>query len=746
MKRTYTLAPAILVLFISGHGQAADASDVSELLNENIVSTPSKGIETAKEAPATVSVISAEDLHKYGVRSLDEALNFLAHSVIATDPAEAKEFGARGVLLSGDYNNHLLLLLNGHVLNEGWDGSASVDWGLGVPFDLIDHIEVTLGPGSVMYGSDAMLAVINVVTRKASEYRGVSTVTEVETAAPVNSSGSIRFSSPPSPYAGSVGYGSRLGLGYGKELQLLGKPAELVLSTEWRDRMRPAFEVGPQTEIDQTTGQPKNFGPRAPVGVWGGWLNQARHERAPSAFAQLTIEDFSLWVRAAEFYRREAYPDGIGMTTGDFDDPRNSARDRWLNIDARQRLVLSRGATLNVRGFVDIYDYHWNNVSSATEDCPAQLPNGCTQRLVGRAKVYGVELKSNFDWTQAGRFVTLVGAEASLRRVDSDFDFINGPTINSYQKSDAVEAVYAEQKLVPVKDMDINVGARVDHYAQFGAALSPRAVIGFLPWRGGWWKNIYSTAFRAPTFYELNYRDPTQLQNPNLKPEKVWSLESNLEQKLGAQRIAFGIFYSQWHDLVQCATLSDAELSAGIADGSLDPGTSIGYKYRNMATMRSHGGEMRLDGRITPRLSYAMSGTVARAKVDLGDGNPALPLTVTPSVFGNARVAYDLQDGLPTIALAGRLQNAHYADRTFDGGFTSPPRAPTRVDLKLTLSGPIANARGLRYRLGVGYSLARFGSYVIGPNPYAVDATTQAQLSPIERLYVFGGIEFAPER
>ena len=165
-----------------------------------------------------------------------------------------------------------------------------------------------------------------------------------------------------------------------------------------------------------------------------------------------------------------------------------------------------------------------------------------------------------------------------------------------------------------------------------------------------------------------------------------------------------------------------------------------------MATMRSYGSEARLDGRITSQMSYGLSGTVARAKVDLGDGSPTLPLTVTPSVFGNARVAYDFQQGLPTVALAGRFQNSLYADRTFDGGFTSPPHVPARIDLKLTLTGPIAKVRGLSYRLGAGYSFARVGPYVIGPNLYAQDSTTQAQLSPVERLYLFGGLEFAPDR
>ena len=152
MRQLLAFGLTSIGVMVTASVAAQEASDVADLLSENIVTTPSKGLETASHSAATVSVITAEDMHKYGVRSLDEALNYLTHSIVVTDPAHAKEAGARGVLLTGDFNNHILVLLNGHVLNEPWDGSAYVDSGLGVPFELIDHIEVTLGPGSVMYG------------------------------------------------------------------------------------------------------------------------------------------------------------------------------------------------------------------------------------------------------------------------------------------------------------------------------------------------------------------------------------------------------------------------------------------------------------------------------------------------------------------------------------------------------------------------------------------------------------------
>ena len=163
-------------------------------------------------------------------------------------------------------------------------------------------------------------------------------------------------------------------------------------------------------------------------------------ERAPSAFGQLKVGDFALWLRTAEYTRQSAYLDSTVMTSGDFDDPRNLERDRWLNVDAQQRLVLSRESTMTVRGFTDFYGYRWVNASSAQGDCPVELSNGCTQLLRGRSNNYGVEVKNSVDWTRTGAFVTLVGAEIHLRQIESNSWYQNGPRLNRYEISDFVEA------------------------------------------------------------------------------------------------------------------------------------------------------------------------------------------------------------------------------------------------------------------------------------------------------------------
>ena len=203
---------------------AEDPSELQGLLEQSVVRTASKSLETASAAPGTSVVITAEDLHRYGIHTLDEALNYLATSMIVEGSQHDLQIGARGVSIASDNGNHVLLLVNGHTMNEQWDGTAYFERGTGIPFELIDHIEVVLGPGSVLYGSNAMLGVINIVTKRAKDFAGSHIVIESEL--PV----SIRTL-----------------MGFGRDFRIFGKQGEVTSAVEYFQQSGPTFTLGPQT-------------------------------------------------------------------------------------------------------------------------------------------------------------------------------------------------------------------------------------------------------------------------------------------------------------------------------------------------------------------------------------------------------------------------------------------------------------------------------------------------------------------
>lgn len=723
----------------------AQSNELEELMGESIVSTPSKSAEAATTAPATSSIITAEELRAYGLRSLNEALNYASLGMVTTTVEHAVEIGARGVLITGDYGNHVLLLVDGVPVNEPWNGTAYFERGVGVPFELIDHIEVTLGPGSVMHGAQAMLGVINLVTKRARDYRGLRVIVEGDTSAPVFGDGSVRLS-PLSRY----GRGYRLGVGFGQSFQLAGEPAELTLQLERYKEHGPDWELPPQVwGADGVTGEPKDFGARTPAGQWGGLATRSSYVDVPAAFARFTVGNFEATVRAGMYTRQSPYMTSLVNLGDDFDDPVNRERDRWLQLGVGYSRSLSSRATLSTRVHGLLNDYTWVSRRSAAEECPEGLLAGCERHLVGAGKSGGADLRLSLDEPE-WRASTLLGVDSRLRRAQSELvvtDRVSSavaPVNNDYTRVDALLAPYVQQSFSPLRWLDANLGARFDYDTRFGHKLSPRAAVGVTPWNGGRFKAIYSEAFRGPTAYELNYADPTeQVAAAGLSAETVRSVELSVEQRFGAQRLFFGVFRSRWSGLVSFRTLDDDEVVSGIAAGALEPSASLAYSYANAGAIENYGYNAAYEGRIGRKLRLAGNLTSAYSRVDSGDGSGVLPLTVSPSFFGNARISYEASGNWPTPALALHYQAKRPADRAFDGGFTPAPYAPPDLQLRLTFTGAVPSFTSLRYRLSTSYDAASRGPYVVGPTQYAVDTDSQATLSPQRRLSAFLGLEYA---
>ena len=138
-------------------------------------------------------------------------------------------------------------------------------------------------------------------------------------------------------------------------------------------------------------------------------------------------------------------------------------------------------------------------------------------------------------------------------------------------------------------------------------------------------------------------------------------------------------------------------------------------------------------------MRFGANVTIADADRDGPDGNNA-DLTVTPKVFGNARVSYALPPGFPVIGLAALFFGERLADRANDGGFMPTPKAPPQVEARLTLSGDVPGVAGLSYRATVDAALASHNPYVVGPVQAATPDQPSAQLSPVDRFRVGVGL------
>src|SRR5690349_15299852 len=114
LHRWHAVLAATAAAAFAGTARADEATDLEGLLDEPVVTTASKTPETGSTAPATSTLITAEDLRRFGIHTISEAIDFLSLGAMTSNPLNAPEVGARGVLITEDKNDHVLLLIDGH--------------------------------------------------------------------------------------------------------------------------------------------------------------------------------------------------------------------------------------------------------------------------------------------------------------------------------------------------------------------------------------------------------------------------------------------------------------------------------------------------------------------------------------------------------------------------------------------------------------------------------------------------------
>src|ERR1017187_10422870 len=123
------------------------------------------------DAPASITIITGDEIRRYGYRTLADALRDVPGFYVIYDRVY-DYLGERGFGRPADYNSRFLLLVDGHRVNDNLFDQAFIGNDFPVDVDLIDRIEVIRGPNSSLYIASALLGVINVVTKPVHELQG----------------------------------------------------------------------------------------------------------------------------------------------------------------------------------------------------------------------------------------------------------------------------------------------------------------------------------------------------------------------------------------------------------------------------------------------------------------------------------------------------------------------------------------------------------------------------------------------
>jgi iron complex outermembrane receptor protein len=504
LPRAITAVGVLTVLLIAATAVAQQgAKDLGEASLEELtniqVYSASKHMQSVSQAPASVTVVTSDEIQKYGYRTLADILQSVRGFFVTYD-RDYSFLGVRGFGRLGDWNSRVLVLIDGHRINDNILGEAFIGSEFLVDVDLIERVEIIRGPSSSLYGADAFFAVINVITRKPPQLKGVELSFEPAS-----------FGT----YQGRASYGGRYrgvdmllsGTFYSSEGQTLFYPQfdspatnhGITSNTDYESSQHVMATISFRGFTFQGLFSSRDKG--VPTGYYGSLFNDPRtknlddHQYFDLSYEHLVGEQWNLTARTSYDQARLQAP--VIYATGLAADPTNvdtySFRGNWWNSEIKASRTLLEKHTVTL----------------------------------------GTELIDN------------VGQDnGDHNSVGYGFSFDPATSLNW--------ALYAQDEFAITHQLTLSAGLRYDHYSDFGGTTNPRLGLIYHLFSPTTLKLLYGTAFRAPQPFETTpnfgvfYND-----NLNLRPEAIRSIEGVVEQGLGKHfKLSTSVFRNQMDNLV----------------------------------------------------------------------------------------------------------------------------------------------------------------------------------------------------
>jgi outer membrane receptor protein involved in Fe transport len=556
------------------------ASGLADLSLEQLMEIPvetvlgaSKYEQKITRAPASVTIVSSAEIAAFGQRTLADVLRSV-RGFYLSDDSNYSYLGTRGFQRPGDYNTRVLVLVDGHRMNDNIYDSSYFGRETAIDVEAIDRVEVIRGPSSSIYGSSAILGVINVVTKRGAQLDGA------ELSAEAGSFGSHRS---------RLSYGRRLANG-----------TEISLAATY-------FHAAGQPSIYY-----REFDPRVspePRAANGGVAENIDAETALGFSGNLTYRD--LTISASLSSRCKTVPTASFGTV--FNDARFKTTDTRGYVDVALNRELRPGLQLLARASYDTYAYHGDypfdfaapgarpdlvlNKDRADGDWLGTEWQLTTTLIPHHTLVTGFEYRANLEQEQISYYNTIPRAY----------------TVDDHHDSQTL-GLYLQDEWTLTPSVLVNAGLRFDqHFDSFGGTVNPRVSLIYNLHERTTLKFLYGQAFRAPNVYERFY-----FPNPTaeLEPERIRTFEIAVEHYFARHhRIGLSAYRYNVSDLITQATTND------------------GYIYfANQDRARATGVELEFEGKYASGFRVRASYATQRTE----DPNTGRELTSSPRHLAKA--------------------------------------------------------------------------------------------------------------
>lgn len=620
---------------------------IDKLLNEPVFS-PFRREGTVKDSTRPVYVITGEEMEAQGARTVKEALRFLPG--ILGDGTVGTEVNAlSGQFIRGSNTGQVLILLDGRPINNLGGGG----------FDLsefttnnIERVEVLPGGGSTLYGSDAIGGVINIVTRRPTEK--ITTEAKVNIGAYGLNQQSIQNSGKAGAISWVVGYN------------------RTQAENNYPFTIPEANFTGTRTNNDALF---NNFNVKLEADL--GTRN--------------TLSLSTLYLS-----KKQGTPGGVAIPEPQFgqgffnsltDNNRKYTDQVLTDLTWNSKLGNGNDSLLTARVYTDFVNTRFDNRSGALSS---------QNRFDSNQVSYGIQ--TTHSWNLTKNQILVYGFDYRNANVrNTTFNYGTNVNRENYDNGISQGAMFAKYENNFTSSFSINLGVRQDFSSLVnGSFTSPSVGTKLAISDSTTLRANYIRNFRAPTIANLFNNNPTNIGNPELKPEKGDSFDIGIDQKLGNIGLLRLTFFSN--------TVSDT-----IAFKRLTPPVNGNTgTFENIGLVRTTGIEASLNLQLAKNI-YAFANYTANDPRILESSNPAevdKKLRFAGADKLNLGVSYENPQGWYLGLLMNSL-NGYPTNNTnteFLSGYTTldfKMRVPLSDSLILTSS--VDNIFDQRYQLFPGF-------------------------------------------
>ncbi|WP_102797140.1 TonB-dependent receptor domain-containing protein [Bowmanella denitrificans] len=699
--RPHQIAMAIAI----GLPLPALANQLAEQDVETIVVTASGFEQKLVDAPASISVVSRQELQAKPFTSLADALRDIEG--IDVGSGQDKN-GNISITMRGLPSDYTLVLINGRRQSDigdiGPNNFGNSQFMYMPPLEAVERIEVVRGPMSTLYGADAIGGVINIITRKQMDktigslslgstfqqddqygddkkvdfyLTGPSGIDNLVYA--LRASVYDREQSEPT-YADSLPlpdgstWTDEGSFGDKKIVAAKNWNAGFTLNYALSDTQELAFEYDiAKQRYDNTEGQTGTLD--SPVSLWRsrGGIIQPRVGYTP--YQRVEREQFVL----SHIGRWE-----IGTLTSSLTRSRseNFGRSLPLTVQERSDLQAIWDQAVSDQG---------SNSPELTEALYSQLEQQFLPRPLRTLKIDNLILDTKLESQWQNHYFVLGGQYFSADMEDGVFGMYGDGFRDGTSQKHRQWAVFAEDSWDLNESVTAVFGGRYDDHNIFGGQFSPRAYLNVRPNSDWTIKGGISTGYKTPKPNQLfpgivgfgGQGVHPFVGTPDLQPETSVNYEVAAYYQ-GSDRVSGNItlFYNDFKDkiinqdnLPNCEVAANGQACVQIGPGWADLGYSSFSQADNVDKAETRGVELAGKVNFTDSLSFSANYTYTDSEVKSGR-DEGLPLVSTPKNMLNTTFNWQVLDDL-SLALIGEVRSKRFRGTADIQG----PQGPQTIEL-----------------------------------------------------------------